>query len=128
MIIFPTGLGTLRHHGKHEYPGDFKDGHRHGFGVLISHELYIGEFKDDDYNGFGHVYDLDGNLFYRGEFKDNMFCGFGYYVYDDNSKYIGEFLAGVSQGYGTYHILRTVTNMLENLTRTILTGLGACTI
>ena len=77
------------------YIGDFKNGERHGKGVIIvGGELYFaGSFEDGEYIK-GKLYD-DGNLLYDGEFKREQYHGKGILYNEDGSvRYKGEFKNG----------------------------------
>ena len=115
-----------------KYKGEFKDGKRHGKGVLKGFNArYEGDWVDGKKNGYGVQVYFNGDR-YEGNFKDNLKEGFGLYI-TSNSKYkykqlvifqglwknnkvnifsqqvlpngdiyIGEFKDGKRDGYGTY--------------------------
>jgi hypothetical protein len=109
------------------YEGEWKDGKREGFGILIKKDIaeFIGEFIDDKVNGFGKVIYENGDE-YIGYWKDSQAYGLGIY----NKKniisyqgwwkkdkqngfgiekwpkldYFGEYLNGNKEGYGVLNI------------------------
>lgn len=74
-----TGEGSYEHHESGDrYEGFFRNGKRHGLGVLVqaSGERYEGGFLDDEKNGYGIFRTSDGAAF-RGFFRENLQHGDG---------------------------------------------------
>lgn len=80
------------------YLGEFRDGKKHGSGILTSEgSRYIGGFHEDEYSGFGHL--KMSNYEYLGDFRDNQESGFGY-MKEGSCFYIGDWRNGVPHGLG----------------------------
>ena len=109
------------------YEGEFRNGLRHGFGVMIemkgkrkyegnwsmsqrngrgaetfpNGDIYNGEFADDLFNGQGELVTRGGR--YKGSFKDGLRNGFGTMQFSkDNARYEGNWLKGRFDGKGMY--------------------------
>lgn len=119
-----NGKGTFVFSTGHTYSGMFKDGLRHGDGVLLmpggrkivgtwqnneivkgtytepNGTVYQGHWKYRERNGRGSLTYPDGRK-YTGEFKSNQRHGHGTMIYPDGRKYIGSFLFGERTGQGT---------------------------
>ena len=93
------------------YDGEYKDGKRHGQGVIIwaQGNKYVGEWKDDNMHGQGTYTYVDKPQWngppqdetYTGEWKDGRKHGQGTYVYGGGGRYVGEFKDGEQNGQGT---------------------------
>lgn len=92
------------------YIGEFKDGKRHGNGIITapSGKMYDGEFKNDLPNGIGTLTFHDGSE-YIGEFKDARYNGTGTLINEngedglheyDVKVYVGDFKCGKFHGKG----------------------------
>ena len=70
--------GTFNYDSGHIYNGEFKNGVRHGYGILIwpSGIKYEGEWIDDFRNGYG-VQTYENGDIYEGNFKDDIRFGNG---------------------------------------------------
>lgn len=119
-----NGRGTMVYSTGHTYTGGFKDGLRHGEGVMLlpgdrkivgvweDGELregtatqadgttYEGQWKFRERNGHGTLTYSDGRK-YVGEFKSDQRHGQGTMTYPDGRKYVGEFQYGERNGQGT---------------------------
>jgi hypothetical protein len=119
-----NGRGTLVFDTGHKYTGGFKDGLRHGAGVLLmpggrkivgvweDNEIKTGTYTQPDgtvyeghwmfreRNGQGTLTYPDGRK-YIGEFKSDQRHGQGTLIYPDGRKFVGEFQYGEKTGTGT---------------------------
>jgi len=119
-----NGKGTMVYATGHKFTGGFKDGVRHGDGVLLmpggrkivgvweNNEIregtytqpdgttYEGQWKFRERNGQGTLTFPDGRK-YIGEFKSGQRHGKGTMTYPDGRKYVGEFSYGERSGFGT---------------------------
>ena len=119
-----NGRGTMVFSTGHKYTGGFKDGVRHGNGVLlmpgdrkivgvwVDNEIREGTFTDSDgtiyegqwefreRNGQGTLTFPDGRK-YVGEFKSGQRHGKGTMTWPDGRVYVGDFKHGVRTGHGT---------------------------
>ena len=64
------------------YDGSWKDGKKHGYGVLnLSNEdKYVGEFNEDKIEGKG-TYTWSTGQKYEGQWKNNKFDGKGKFIF-----------------------------------------------
>ena len=134
-----NGKGTMVFSTGHKYTGGFKDGVRHGEGVLlmpgnrkivgvwVENEIREGKFTNSDgtiyegqwefreRNGQGTMSWPDGRK-YVGEFKLGARTGQGTMTYPDGQKYSGEFKDGEKHGHGTliYADGKTVEGKFKN--------------
>ena len=89
------------------YKGGYKDGKKHGYGVVEFFDWmdgpgkYEGEFRNDKWHGKGKLTDEWG--VYEGGFKDGNFHGRGVYKYDNGNRYEGEFKESRQHGDGTFY-------------------------
>lgn len=88
------------------YVGDFKNGARHGKGLLTWHDgvTYEGDFVDGERHGKGTLNLLYGRN-YAGDFVHNKRIGQGVFTYSLPcntclTKYVGGFFEGREHGYG----------------------------
>ena len=119
-----NGKGTFVFSTGHSYTGMFKNGVRHGDGVLLmpggrkivgvwedneiskgtytepDGTIYEGHWRHRERNGQGRLTYPDGRQ-YIGEFKSNMRHGHGTMTYPDGRKYVGAFISGERTGHGT---------------------------
>ena len=119
-----NGKGTLVFSTGHKYTGGFKDGVRHGEGVLLmpggrkivgiwvdnairegtytqpDGTIYEGQWEFRERNGQGILTFPDGRK-YVGEFKSGPRHGKGTMTWPDGRKYVGEFSHGARTGQGT---------------------------
>jgi antitoxin component YwqK of YwqJK toxin-antitoxin module len=106
-----------------KYIGGFKNGKKNGFGLELDPKqgMYIiVNWKDDKEDGYARIFNVNNELVFAFEMKDgnaisefsengvSVGCvkgdcknGFGYYVWDDGTKYMGEFKNGLVNGLGT---------------------------
>ena len=118
-----NGYTVVEYPNKSRYIGLFKDGMKHGTGLLLnlSDNVYlIGEWANDKQNGFSKIYTLDNELIFSGELKDgkpiktyseldieegctlgDCANGFGHYKWKNGDVHIGEFRDNIQQGEGT---------------------------
>ena len=96
-----------------KYIGDWKNGMRHGHGVLETNlnERYDGDWKNDKPNGHGIFTYAEGGTrrYYDGEWKDGKKCGQGKMVFTNGNCYEGEWKNDVRDGHGVY------TNSFNNI-------------
>ncbi len=119
-----NGSGTMVYSTGHKFSGHFKDGLRHGQGVLLMpggrkivgvwdlNEIvrgtysapdgtrYEGQWKYRERNGRGTLTYPDGRV-YTGQFKGDQRHGKGSLVYPDGRRYVGDFVKGQRTGQGT---------------------------
>ena len=119
-----NGKGTMIYSTGHKFTGNFRDGMRHGEGVLIlpgdrklvgvwvDNEIregtitfpdgtsYTGQWMFRERNGQGTLTFPDGRK-YIGEFKSGQRHGKGTIIYPDGRKYSGDFKFGERTGSGT---------------------------
>ncbi|KAK1941900.1 Radial spoke head 10 B [Phytophthora citrophthora] len=121
--------GTHRHVYRNGdvYEGEFKDGHRDGFGIFTERAtgstyegqwmhnarhgtgiltsgskdfIYDGAWENDTRCGFGHCVISGGRETYSGQWRANSFHGTGKYTDAEGSIYEGEFVRGKKHGVG----------------------------
>ncbi|CDJ65536.1 MORN repeat-containing protein, putative [Eimeria necatrix] len=75
------------------YTGDFKNGLKHGFGVLVRPcgSKYVGYFKDGVAEGQGKFIHPSGDT-YEGQWKNSKAHGKGRFTHADGSYYDGQTL------------------------------------
>ena len=49
-------------------------------------------------------FDKNGNLIYEGQWKNNYIHGLGTYIWNENKRYIGEFMHGKKHGKGSFYL------------------------
>ena len=112
-----NGSGILYYSNGLCYEGEFKDGCRHGYGILkFNHiEIYNGDWVKDEIEGTGKIRNcaiinkrksvntscLSKWISYNGEFKGSKFDGEGTLYLQGGEKFIGVFLGGNACGEGT---------------------------
>ncbi|KAL4108411.1 hypothetical protein PRIC1_000127 [Phytophthora ramorum] len=109
------------------YEGEFKDGHRDGFGIFTERAtgstyegqwaqnlrhgsgvltsgskdfIYDGSWQNDERCGYGHCVISGGRETYSGQWRANAFHGSGKYTDAEGSVYEGEFVHGKKHGVG----------------------------
>ena len=96
------GLGMYVYNNGEVYRGEWKNGKRHGFGILFQNsQYYVGEFKYDKITGFGMSCRNDSYMRFignhlEGEYVDGLF-------FSDNvniGTYVGQFKGGNPHGKG----------------------------
>ena len=119
-----NGSGTMVFATGHKYTGEFKDGIRHGKGVLLmpgdrkivgvweNNEIsegtytqpdgtvYEGQWRHRERNGKGALTFPDGRR-YTGDFKSGLRHGQGTMLFPDGRKYVGSFQSGARTGLAT---------------------------
>ena len=121
-------FGTWFNRDGTKYVGEFKDGKKHGQGIVTSPSgsKFVGGFKDDKTEGKGTFTALDvgiqvcnfsngtcngqgswifsdGSGTYVGEFKDGNLEGQGISTYGNGLKYIGEYKNNLPNGQGIFY-------------------------
>jgi len=133
------GKGTMVFATGHKYTGEFKDGVRHGEGIMqmpggrkivsvwVNNEIrtgtysapdgvvYEGQWEFRERNGQGTLTFPDGRK-YVGEFKSGQRHGKGTMTWPDGRTYVGDFSRGTRTGQGkmTYPDGRTVTGEFKD--------------
>ena len=116
-LIYPNGWKKTGHYkddflngevleispeGKKYFEGQYKDGEREGFGILMEEEyVYKGSWKANNINGIGTITYADGRK-YEGEWRDNKSHGKGKLTLVDGSTYEGDFKNGLKEGIGKF--------------------------
>ena len=119
-----NGSGTMVFSTGHKYTGEFKDGVRHGKGVMLlpggrklvgvwvtneiregtftapDGSIYEGHWEFRERNGQGTLTFPDGRK-YVGEFKSDQIHGQGTMTWPDGRVYAGDFHFGARTGQGT---------------------------
>ena len=99
--VYPNG---------YRYDGNFKNGFKHGKGILISDghtEKYTGNWVYGFKNGEGALalyksHSSSPYIFYKGEWKNDEKNGKGTEEYANGSMHIGNFINGKIEGDGTF--------------------------
>ena len=96
-----NGKGTMVYSTGHKYTGGFKDGVRHGEGVLLmpGGRKMVGVWVDNAIRE-GTYTQPDGTI-YEGQWEFRERNGQGTLTYPDGRKYVGEFKSGQRHGQGT---------------------------
>ncbi|MBT6529689.1 MAG: hypothetical protein HOK99_02105 [Betaproteobacteria bacterium] len=83
-----------------KYEGGYKDGKKHGHGILlyVGGNRYEGEFKNGVRTGHG-VFDWENGDSYVGAFKNDKIHGRGLWVLADGNRCEGEFREGKRYGH-----------------------------
>jgi hypothetical protein len=119
-----NGQGTMLYATGHKFSGTFKDGDRHGEGVLIlpggrklvgvwefneirrgtytfaDGTVYEGQWQFRERSGKGTLTYADGRR-YEGDFSDGQRHGTGMMTWPDGRRYSGDFQHGERTGKGT---------------------------
>jgi hypothetical protein len=87
----------------HRYEGGWKNGHRHGHGVMMwsNGNRYQGNFKDDRFDGRGIAIWANGD-WYDGGWRDGRLHGRGAMIWADGNRYQGTWSDGFRDGTGTH--------------------------
>ena len=96
-----NGNGTMVYDTGHRYTGGFKDGVRHGEGILLmpGKRKIVGVWVDNEIRE-GTFTDSDGTI-YEGQWEFRERNGRGTLTFPDGRKYVGEFKNGQRHGKGT---------------------------
>jgi len=99
--VQPSGRGSWIHPDGREYHGELQKGLANGQGVAAFPDgsSYDGKFRGGKFGGKGRMTYPDGSYF-DGEWS-NGFKFYGTMVYDDSSKYVGQFEDDKRNGQGT---------------------------
>ncbi|CAL7949033.1 unnamed protein product [Xylocopa violacea] len=126
----PHGSGKLEWSDGRKYAGQFHRGVIHGTGKMEipSQGVYEGQWKDGQQNGYGTMKYNNGD-FYEGYFKDGLPHGHGvkkegHFMASVASVYIGEWAAGVKQGYGIMDDIMTGEKYLGSWSNGMKHGCG----
>ncbi|XP_076625542.1 amyotrophic lateral sclerosis 2 isoform X2 [Colletes latitarsis] len=126
----PHGSGKLEWPDGRIYTGQFHKGIIHGNGKMEipSQGVYEGQWKDGQQNGYGTMKYNNGD-FYEGYFKDRLPHGHGikkegHFMASVASVYIGEWVAGVKQGYGIMDDIMTGEKYLGSWNNGMKHGCG----
>jgi hypothetical protein len=90
-----NGEGTYSY-GNAVYWGNWKDGKREGYGVLIMNDkssLYKGNWSNDKRNGFGSFYWSSGDV-YEGNWIDDDRSGQATFYWSNGDRFVGKFFNG----------------------------------
>jgi hypothetical protein len=101
-----NGRGFLVYTEGSQYEGDWKNGKRHGQGILVlfSHDGkptsgYTGEWRNDTMHGHG-VFIWPEGYKYEGDWKDGKPHGQGTVIISAHEKYVGGWKDGMRHGQG----------------------------
>jgi hypothetical protein len=88
-------FGVKQYENGSKYTGAFREGKRHGKGMLSTGDgvTYLGEFVDDEFDGAGVLW-MPGGMVYVGEFRGGKINGIGVLKATETDKHIGEFFNG----------------------------------
>ena len=115
-----NGRGTMVYATGHRFTGEFKNGTRHGQGVLLmpGNRKIEGVWVDNEIRQ-GKFTGADGTV-YEGQWEFRERNGQGTLTYPDGRKYVGEFKNGQRHGRGTmtWPDGRTYVGDFKNGTRT----------
>lgn len=103
------GKGKARLPNGDVYEGEYKNGHRSGYGKYVFKKLkgktrnacYLGHYENNKKNGQGTFLYPDGAK-YEGSWKDDLRHGYGAYFYTNGDLYRGEWEHDRRHGQGTY--------------------------
>ncbi|XP_015437908.1 PREDICTED: alsin [Dufourea novaeangliae] len=126
----PHGVGKVEWFDGRIYTGQFHKGVIHGTGKMEipSQSIYEGQWKDGQQNGYGTMKYNNGD-FYEGYFNDGLPHGHGvkkegHFMASVASIYIGEWAAGVKQGYGIMDDIMTGEKYLGSWSNGMKHGCG----
>ena len=102
----------MKYSNGNEYDGDWKNGVKHGKGILTSEngDIYNGHWHENQINGYGKMIFKNGNIFkgrhpgevYEGNWKDFNMHGSGKLLFDSKVRFDGQWNNGVMI-LGKYH-------------------------
>ncbi|KAF4149226.1 MORN repeat domain-containing protein [Phytophthora infestans] len=122
-----TGTHRYVYPNRDVYEGEFKEGHRNGFGIFTERAtgntyegqwmqdlrhgsgvltsgsrdfIYDGAWENDERCGYGHCVISGGRETYSGQWRGNSFHGTGNYTDAEGNIYEGEFVQGKKHGVG----------------------------
>jgi hypothetical protein len=109
-IVIKDGEKIHTYPNGYKYDGNFKDGFKHGKGILISadnNEKYTGEWVYGFRDGEGALalyksHSSSPYIFYKGEWKNDDKNGKGTEEYANGSMHMGNFINGKIEGDGTF--------------------------
>ncbi|XP_066593568.1 alsin [Prorops nasuta] len=126
----PEGFGKLEWSDGRVYHGQFRKGVICGTGKMDmpGQGVYEGQWKDGQQNGYGTMKYANGD-FYEGSFKDGLPHGHGIkkegrFTASVASVYIGEWSAGMKQGYGIMDDIMTGEKYLGSWSNGMKHGCG----
>lgn len=126
----PHGSGKLEWSDGRVYTGQFHKGVIYGTGKMEipAQGTYEGLWKDGQQNGYGTMKYVNGDV-YEGYFKDGVPHGHGvkkegHFMASVASVYIGEWAAGVKQGYGIMDDIMTGEKYLGSWNNDMKHGSG----
>lgn len=126
----PHGPGKLEWSDGRMYVGHFHRGIMHGTGKMEipTQGIYEGQWKDGQQNGYGTMKYVTGDI-YEGYFKDGLPQGHGikkegHFMASVASIYIGEWVAGLKQGYGVMDDITTGEKYLGSWSNNMKHGCG----
>ena len=96
-----NGKGTMHFSTGHKYTGAFKDGVRHGEGVMLlpGGRKIVGVWVENEIRE-GTFTGSDGSI-YEGQWEFRERNGQGTLTFPDGRKYVGDFKSGQRHGQGT---------------------------
>ena len=96
-----NGKGTLAYSTGHTYTGAFKNGVRHGDGILLmpGGRKIVGLWENNEI--ITGTYTQPDGTKYEGQWKFRERSGQGTLTFPDGRQYIGEFKSGLRHGRGT---------------------------
>lgn len=100
-----NGEGTMIYSNNAKYWGNWKDGKREGYGVMVWYgaeqaAIYRGNWSNDKRNGLGTYCWPSGNK-YEGNWLDSKSSGHGTYYWPSGNAFVGEFINDVRTENGT---------------------------
>ena len=102
-VLGKNGKGFEFKSGKYKYHGQFRDGKKHGRGLIKTIEgyEYEGEWFESYRNGYGREVDPVGNV-YKGSWEYNQYHGQGFQQLVNGETYEGEFYQNKRHGWGVW--------------------------
>lgn len=102
------GQGTMYYSDGSTYKGEWSKNKRHGQGLMTfdDGERVGGQWEDDQYLAdWGRLAYNGDTTYLRNCNKIHCASGKGKFTYNDGSKYVGDFRAGVPEGMGTIYYI-----------------------